>query len=387
MASIPIAQLRDAAPDTSGSSDGTMRLLSAQDAAQKQFRAEWASLVERASEANPFFEPWFLLPSLEGFDKHKDVSIAALYNREQLIGLVPLRRTKRYYRYPIPNIAGWRHDNMFCGSPLIAKGSEREFWRALLAFFDERPAAALFAHFTQMPASGPVTDALREVAAKQGRKAAIVHKAERAMLSSALSSQDYFNQSLSTKKRKELRRQQRRLGEEGELIFERQTGGDNIAHWCEEFLALEKAGWKGDQGSSLADSSATEALFSLALEGACEAGKLERLTLRLDGKPIAMLANFITAPGSYSFKTAFDEEYARFSPGVLLQRENLALLDNESIDWCDSCAAEGHPMIERIWREKRAMISVSLAIGGRLRRSLFAALLRGEAHSNLAENT
>lgn len=33
--------------------------------------------------------------------------------------------------------------------------------------------------------------------------------------------------------------------------------------------------------------------------------------------------------------------YARFSPGMLLQLENLALLERGGIDWADSCAMEG----------------------------------------------
>ena len=35
-------------------------------------------------------------------------------------------------------------------------------------------------------------------------------------------------------------------------------------------------------------------------------------------------------------------------------------------------------MIERIWREKRAMVRVNIAIGGRLRRTLFRQMLRAE---------
>ena len=84
------------------------------------------------------------------------------------------------------------------------------------------------------------------------------------------------------------------------------------------------------------------------------------------------------ATGAFSFKTAYDERYARYSPGVLLQRENLDLLAREDIAWCDSCAAADHPMIERIWREKRAMVRVNVAIGGRLRRAAFRQILRAE---------
>ena len=79
-----------------------------------------------------------------------------------------------------------------------------------------------------------------------------------------------------------------------------------------------------------------------------------------------------------AIKTAFDERFARFSPGVLLQRENLAILERPDIAWTDSCAAADHPMIDHIWRERRAIARLSIAIGGPLRRMLFACLVAAE---------
>jgi hypothetical protein len=81
-----------------------------------------------------------------------------------------------------------------------------------------------------------------------------------------------------------------------------------------------------------------------------------------------MLANFLAPPHAFSFKTAYDEDLARFSPGVLLQLENLALLDRDDIALTDSCAAPDHPMIDHIWRDRREIVKVSIPIGGRLRR-------------------
>ena len=99
-----------------------------------------------------------------------------------------------------------------------------------------------------------------------------------------------------------------------------------------------------------------------------------------------MLANFITAPGAFSYKTTYDETYARFSPGVLLQCENLLMLDRADIAWTDSCAAQGHPMIDHIWRERRALGRISIGIGGKLRRGLFARLLKIEQGRNPVES-
>ena len=207
-----------------------------------------------------------------------------------------------------------------------------------------------------------------------------------ALLASDKPAEAYFEATLSGKKRKELRRQFTRLSELGDVRIERSTNADGLDIWIERFLALELAGWKGLAGSALAATPATAHMFRESLYGAALRGKLERLTLSLDGVPIAMLATFLAPPGAFSFKTTFDERYARYSPGVLLQRENLAILERSDIDWSDSCAAADHPMIDHIWRERRAIGRISIAIGGRLRRAAFSFLAKAEMGRRPTEN-
>ncbi len=343
--------------------------------------AEWDHLAQDPSEPNPFFESWNLLPAMANLDRDGNAQIAVYRAQGELLGLMPLARSARYYGYPMPHFRNWLHCNSFCGTPLVARGHEAAFWTALLGWIDQRPGGALFLHLTNMPDHGAVYEALRNVTARQNRPAAVVNTEQRAMLHSDKSPEAYFEASMSGKKRKELRRQNKRLSEEGTLKFHRYVDGYKIDQWCNEFLTLEQAGWKGAEGSALACDPATASLFRIAMHGGSTRGRVERLSLSLDGKPIAMLVNFLAAPGSFSFKTAFDENYARFSPGVLLQQENLALLNNADIDWCDSCAAADHPMIERIWREKRTIVRVSIGIGGGLRRSLCRHILRAEIGS------
>lgn len=345
--------------------------------------AGWDALAARAAEPNPFAERWCLAPALAAFDPSGTAQLAHYSVGGATAGLVPLARATKYDRYPLPHIAGWLHANAFLGAPLVAAGHEHGFWRDLLGWADTNAGAALFLHFEALPADGPLYAALRDVCASQGRAAAVVHRHERALLRSDLAPEAYFDASMSGKKRKELRRQFNRLADEGTVAIERQGDAKGLETWVAEFLALEAAGWKGTEGSALACEPAKARFFAEALSGAAAAGKLERLTIRLGGRPIAMLANFLTPPGAYSFKTAYDEALARFSPGVLLQRENLALLARPGIAWTDSCAAPDHPMIERIWREKRAIVRVSIAIGGRLRRALAATLFRAETRAPL----
>ncbi|MDE2596358.1 MAG: GNAT family N-acetyltransferase [Sphingomonadales bacterium] len=375
LASPPLPDAADAAPRAV---EGRVRALAWQAFEAPNARAAWDALAERCAEPNPFFESWYLLPSLRALDPRHEARMLRFHRNGELAGLMPLVRERRYYGWPFPHLRNWVHANCFLGTPLVARGDEDAFWRALFAWTDANAGLGLFLHLGAMPLDGPLHAALVQVLAEQGRESGVVLREERAMLASSLGQKDYFEAAVSAKKRKELRRQFTRLSELGEITVTREDDEAGLKPWIDEFLALEFSGWKGAAGSALASHQATSELFREAMAGAAARGRLERLALRLDGDPVAMLASFLTPPGAYSFKTAFDERFARFSPGVLLQRENLAVLERTGIDWTDSCAAADHPMIEHLWRERRPVGRISIAIGGNMRRRLFHQLLKAE---------
>lgn len=386
MASLPLHDVALPEPVDAGQSKVhalSIRAASWKDCLSDDLLADWAALCQSASEPNPFFEPWFLIPSLKALDPTGSVKLVAMRENGALRALVPLQTSASYYGHPIPHWRIWLHDNAFCGTPVVQQGFEFAFWSSLLAWADSNSQARLFLHLAHMPEKSLVFNALLTLLAQTRRIGAVVDREERAMLQSDLDSETYFETSMSGKKRKELRRQHNRLAEHGELVFHRLTDASDIVGWIDRFLALEAAGWKGREHSALASHKTTEQMFHGVMEGAAQAGKLERLALHLGGRPIAMLANFRNPPAAFSFKTAFDETYARFSPGVLLQRENLALLDDPAIGWTDSCAAQDHPMIERIWREKRSILRLNIGLGGPIRRAVFTRMIRREksAHS------
>ena len=78
------------------------------------------------------------------------------------------------------------------------------------------------------------------------------------------------------------------------------------------------------------------------------------LAIHLDGRAIAQKCNFLAGDGAFAFKIAYDERYADFSPGVLLELENIRRIHaSQAIRWMDSCAAPNHFMINRLWTERR----------------------------------
>lgn len=339
---------------------------------------QWNALTQWASEPNPYFESWFLLPALRALDPQGEVRLVCFHIDGQLAGLMPVHRSRSYYAYPIPHAASWVHPNCFLGAPLVARGCEAAFWRAALEWADRNCRSAMFLHLTEMPLNGELYDGLEEVIAEQNRPAGIVMRQERPVLCSALDSESYFETAYSPKRRRELRRQFNRLSDAGRVEFVWHWDDAGIAPWCEDFLRIEASGWKAEAGSALACSTETQAMFCQALTGAAQQGRLVRVSLTLDDRPIAMLANFVDAPGSFGFKTAFDESFAAYSPGVLLEREYLKTLDRDDIAWCDSCAAPNHPVISEMWTARRAIGRISVGIGGPVRRTAFKAILAQE---------
>lgn len=334
--------------------------------------AAWQDLAEHAIEPNVFAEAWFL-QAARALPQAAGVEIAEVWRDGTLIAALPLSIASHYGRLRLPHVQNWLHYHSFVGTPLLRRGAEIDGWRALLAGLDRHPFARGLLHLTGLVEHGPAHRALIAAARGEARPCATVHRIERALLASDLSPQAYLATHVRAKKRKEWRRLESRLAELGTLAIRRfEAATDDREQWAQDYLALEAGGWKGRAGSALGDAEETRRFFLDALAGADVQRRLDMIRLDLDGRAVAMLITFITAPGGFAFKTAFDEDFARFSPGVLLQIAALDLLDRPALDWIDSCAVENHSMIEQLWAERRAIVRVTLPLGGARGAAAFA---------------
>ena len=329
-------------------------------------RARWASLAQDAAEANAFYAPDMLCAALDHLTGQPDIRLIESYGSGELIGLLPVVVTSRHGRLPIPCVGNWMHEHCFFGAPLIRKGQEIPAWRGFLAQLDAAHWASGFLYLQGLDAAGANAAALEALCVEQRRGRHEVHRYERAMLRSGLGADQYWETHVRAKKRKEIRRLQKRLAEIGMVEQHLLTSRADLPHWCADFLALEASGWKGREGTALACRAGDAAFFRSSCAAAFDAGRLHMLRIDLDGRAIAMLANFRHASGAFSFKIAFDEEMGRFSPGVLIEIANLhAVQKDPAIDWMDSCAAADHPMIDSLWAERRTIVQYRIALHGR----------------------
>lgn len=124
----------------------------------------------------------------------------------------------------------------------------------------------------------------------------------------------------------------------------------------EEFLVLEAAGWKGRGATALASRSVSAAFAREIVSARAEAGAARIDSIRLGVRPIAILVSFVAGATAFTWKIAYDETYARFSPGAQLMMEAVrSLFSDRTVVRIDSCATADHPMVDHLWPGRMAI--------------------------------
>ncbi len=343
----------------------------------------WDDLALHAVEPNVFFERWALLPALQHLRSPGDaVGVLLVWadaSRGLLAGLMPAELTRGYRRLPVVHWRNWRHVHCPLGTPLVRAGHEEGVMLAFMAWFSAQGNAGLIS-FENFGADGPLCHLMVEKLPRHGFILGPPERWERALLNSGLDGERYLHTHLRKKKLKELRRLRRRLADAGRLEVDEYRFGDvrDARPWINEFLQLERQGWKGASGTAL-HCRASERAFAIELMvGAAEAGQLMMLKFSLDGEPVAMKVSFAApSQGAFAFKIAYDERFEACSPGVLLEIENImTVLDRSSVGWMDSCAVPDHPMIDHLWAERRAMCNLRVGARGLLNQMLLRSVWR-----------
>lgn len=339
----------------------------------------WDVLAANAAEPNPFYESHALLPAwrLLAPASLKVVCIWAPHvlpgQPPHLAALIPIVRRDRYRGAPVTAFATWRHDYSYLTTPLVHAGLAS---LALETFFDWlRDSGAALMEWDGITSDGAFRHALIDTINRLGTTPFQVSLHTRAYFQPRATAEHYLENAINGKKRKELRRQERRLGELGKLQYDELAADGDLDAWLTEFLELEALGWKGKDGTALRDRPSTLALFRAYARGAHGRKRWTMFALRIDGRPIAMKCNLLAGNGAVAFKIAYDESFARFSPGVLLEVEHVRRLHEPGAPaWMDSGAAANHPMIGHLWRDKIA-IETLLVPTGKLRGELVIAAL------------
>ena len=325
---------------------------------------EWRELAGRALEPNVFYEPAFALAAAPVFAQDAGaVLVWSNDDRRRLVGFFPARIERRRYGVHLPILVGLTHPYGPLGVPLVEReGAEPIIaaWLAHLAADESLPGLVLLPY---LPEDGPFAAALASILRRAQMPAADFNRHQRALLAPGGERTLYVEYSIGQHRHKELRRHWRRLGETGAVLFTAATEPPAIAAAMEDFFALEAAGWKGRAGTAAGEDAELRRFIRSAVSELAAEGKVSIDRILVDGRAIA--ASIILRSGRFAWfwKTAFDETFARFSPGVMLSVVLTDdLLEDPSIVQTDSCAAADHPMIDHVWRERLALCDRLVAV-------------------------
>ncbi|CDX57839.1 conserved hypothetical protein [Mesorhizobium plurifarium] len=317
-------------------------------------------LSARAIEPNVFFNPRFLAPAMPRLED-REVRLAVIRDgdeyRNRLRLLVPFSVERPAIPLGVPVMRTWSSPFGPLGTPLVDRddpiGVIEDFFSML-----SRPHLKLPRVFVlpDMRLDGPVASLLTSFADSRGLTMVTTGKVERPVLESSADGEEYLKAALRAHHYREFRRLKRRLADQGKLEHVVARGPDEIRHAIESFLTLEAAGWKGRERTAMAidryrAAFAREAVHRLAEQDMC---RIHLLTL--DGRAIACLIVFVEAGVAYTWKTAYDETLSAYSPGTLLMIEvTKQHLDDPNIVMTDSCAVPDHPVMSRLWSERKPM--------------------------------
>lgn len=326
----------------------------------RRYQAQWEALAASALDPNVFYEFWQLAPSLEAFATlaESNVAIALVVSNGDdgpvLRGVFPLERSRSYRGLPLRAARLWKPPYCFSCTPLIDRQHAQSAVEAFLLWLKRPEAGCELLELNDIRGDGPFAAVLTAALKRLGRPSFETWRHQRALLD--LHPDAPLEDTLSGKKHKQARRLQRRLAERGELRFERMASNADAHAWIQDFLALEASGWKGQEGSAMASKSHTRQHFETVAMAAHQRGRLDMQSLRLGDRVIAMQCNYIGSDSAYAFKCAYDETYAAYSPGVLLELENIRVARDEmGVPWMDSCAVPNHPTMDRLWSARRTV--------------------------------
>jgi CelD/BcsL family acetyltransferase involved in cellulose biosynthesis len=319
--------------------------------------AAWEDLTRRAS-SNVFMNPAALRAACDtGFAQvHMLLAWEQGAGPEKLVGLWALRQRKLAPLWPTL-LETLPYHYAFLSSPVVDPGYVEQVIPAFFAAIEQNRALPNVVGLKDLDAAAPSYAAIVKALAERGGAQLTLCESERPVAGREAG----VKRSGST--RKKLRQDWNRLSALGAVDVVNDRAPDAIAAAFEAFLALEAASWKGAQGTALLCDPADAAFVRRLVGELSRQHNASVALLRIDGKPIAAQVLMYCGSTAYTWKTAFDAGYGKYSPGALLvDKVTESLFAQPGIDAIDSCSAEGSFMAQ-LWTGRRPMVDLLVDVG------------------------
>jgi CelD/BcsL family acetyltransferase involved in cellulose biosynthesis len=355
------------------------------------YRETWSVLARNACEANIFYEPEFVLPYMEAYAQGQELRIVLIFlapadkarGDSILIGFFPFLRVRMHWLIRVPALKGLAGGWLLHGghgTPLVHREHAAAAFSGLFRALDHKVAGLGIADLSVVSTEGPFAEQIRSALRGRGQPHALLRVHSRPVFRRSATATNIYAMTSGGGYKAELRRQHRRLAEQGKLEVRELGPRDDLDRWLTEFLVLEASGWKGRAGVALNSSSAGKRFFLDLAQQLYAQGRLEMFSLCVNEQPIAINCLLVGADRStaFGFKTAFAEAFAKYSPGVQL----LVHILNGHVQPCseiallDSCATGEKLPWSLLPADRRWLGHLVIAANRPLHRLIVTALVR-----------
>jgi CelD/BcsL family acetyltransferase involved in cellulose biosynthesis len=326
---------------------------------------EWRELSARALEPNVFYDPEFMLAAAPLFGA--DVRVMLVRSAAgRLAGLFSARIER--WRGLTPMLVGWTHPFAPLGTPLVDRDDAEAIIAACLDHLgqglDQDRSMPRTLLMPLLPAEGAFAQAFDAALRQGGRKSAVFGRHQRALLAPGAEREGYIERTVSAGRRKELRRQRRRLEDIAPVTFAPAGTPQEVEPALKDFLLIEASGWKGAAGTAIVNDKRVRDFVERAVRALAADGRAHVDRLFLNGTAIAAVITLSSGDTAWCWKIAYSEGVARFSPGVQLALDlTERLLAQPTPARVDSCATAEHPMIDHLWHERLSLHDRLIALG------------------------
>lgn len=354
---VPAIRLRENAASTPLGA-GLASMISVTIASPGQdISAQWDDLAARAP-SNAFMNPvalkaafdtlfavvHVLLAWEEGIESTRLVGLWALQQRS-VMSFWPSLLEARPYNYA------------FLSTPVIDPAFVSEVIPAFFAAIRNNPALPNVISLKELDGDTSVYAAIQKTIADEHHAHLVLTRTGRPCVSREAGVKN------SGSTRKKLRQDWNRLSALGRLEMVNDRTADAARAAYEQFLDLEKRSWKGAEGTAILCSE-RDTEFTRRLIGDLAAdGSASVALLCLDGRAIAAQVLMYCGTTAYTWKIAFDAEFAKYSPGVVLvDKMTEQLFAATEVQAIDSCSVDSSFM-GQIWTGRKTMVDMVVDVG------------------------
>jgi CelD/BcsL family acetyltransferase involved in cellulose biosynthesis len=324
----------------------------------------WEALGRRAMEDNFYFSPGVLCSALRHHGLGSRSRVVFVYagddSDRRLVGCAPF--TLLAGKLGTSVLSTFVAPHRYLSHPLLDRELAGPALAAIWDWVEQPEHPWSLVRLRHMSTKSPTWSLIQRELGRRGRALWVKGRFSRALLRRHASFDAYLS-TLPASRRKKLRQRWRRLQKFGDVRVEIHRSLQRASDLAQRFMELEARSWKGQAGTALLRSRSDAAFFAEVTRAAADDHRLLFVELTVDGRPVAMTANFVLGRTMFAFKIAYDPAFQECSPGTLAEIETVrAFHEHPALEVADA-GTPGTSHLDAYWLDSQHMQEVYLSTG------------------------